>query len=141
MLVIKHHLGLYGFALRNHAVQRSVRATCDFICQPPLSCCRTILTQVNNAAGRRGLAGQSACLVNRRSWVRFPAVPFNRWLCSVGSFWERKPLQILRFSNHIPIAERPTYLVLPAPQIPELNSTHWNSQEKKTPHVALWRNG
>ncbi len=26
---------------------------------------------------RRGLVGQSACLVNRRSWVRIPAVPFE----------------------------------------------------------------
>ncbi len=28
-------------------------------------------------AGRRGITGQCACLVNRRSWVRIPAVPLE----------------------------------------------------------------
>ncbi len=32
---------------------------------------------MRDPAGRRGLAGQSACLVNRRSWVRIPAVPLE----------------------------------------------------------------
>ncbi|KAF4103951.1 hypothetical protein G5714_014938 [Onychostoma macrolepis] len=34
------------------------------------------------AAGRRGLAGQSASLVNRRSWARIPAVSLNQCLFS-----------------------------------------------------------
>ncbi|KAF4103953.1 hypothetical protein G5714_014940 [Onychostoma macrolepis] len=66
------------------------------------------------AAGRRGLAGQSACLVNRRSWARIPAVPLNQCLCSVCSFLDRRPSQCLCFSNRIPIVLRPKDVVLPA---------------------------
>ncbi len=36
-----------------------------------------LLPRMRDPAGRRGLAGQSACLVNRRSWVRIPAVPLE----------------------------------------------------------------
>ncbi len=54
-------------------VQRSASAAGDLVCKPPLSCCQ----RMRDPAGRRGLAGQSACLVNRRSWVRIPAVPLE----------------------------------------------------------------
>ena len=38
---------------------------------------RCLLYETNSAkqSGCRGLVGQSACLVNRRSWVQIPAVP------------------------------------------------------------------
>ena len=35
---------------------------------------------------RCGLVGQSACLVNRRSWVQIPAVPHLEALCLVIPF-------------------------------------------------------
>ncbi len=54
-------------------VQRSASAAGDLVCKPPLSCCQRML----DPAGRRGITGQSACLVNRRSWVRIPAVPLE----------------------------------------------------------------
>ncbi len=58
-----------------------------------------------------GLAGQSACLVNRRSWVRIPAVPLNQLLCFVGSILDFRPWQCLCFSNSIPTVQRPKDLV------------------------------
>ncbi len=74
---LEHHLGLSGFFFireRNaKGVQRSASAAGDLVCKPPLSCCQ----RMRDPAGRRGLAGQSACLVNRRSWVRIPAVPLE----------------------------------------------------------------
>ncbi len=54
-------------------VQRSASAAGDLVCKPPLSCCQRML----DPAGRRGITGQSTCLVNRRSWVRIPAVPLE----------------------------------------------------------------
>ncbi len=45
-------------------VQSSTSAAGDLVCKPPLSCCQ----RMRDPAGRRGLVGQSACLVNRRSW-------------------------------------------------------------------------
>ncbi len=63
-----------------------------------------------------GLAGQSACLVNRRSWAWIPTVPLKMWLCSLGSFFDRRPWQCLCFSNRIPTVQKPKDLVLP---------THW----------------
>ncbi len=90
-------------------VQSSTSAAGDLVCKPPLSCCQRML----DPAGRRGLVGQSACLVNRRSWVQIPAVPLNRWLFSAGSFLDRRPWQCLCFSNFIPIVQRPKDLVLP----------------------------
>ncbi len=44
--------------------QSSTSAAGDLVCKPPLSCCQ----RMRDPAGRRGLVGQSACLVNRRSW-------------------------------------------------------------------------
>ncbi len=74
---LEHHLGLSGFFLSENGmqtgVQRSASAAGDLVCKPPLSCCQ----RMRDPAGRRGLAGQSACLVNRRSWVRIPAVPLE----------------------------------------------------------------
>ncbi|KAK2881271.1 hypothetical protein Q8A67_018539 [Cirrhinus molitorella] len=43
------------------------------------------------ATWRRGLAGQSACLVNRRSWVRIPAVPRKRRLYALPLPWTWGP--------------------------------------------------
>ncbi len=74
---LEHHLGLSVFFLSENGmpmgVQRSASAAGDLVCKPPLSCCQRML----DPAGRRGITGQCACLVNRRSWVRIPAVPLE----------------------------------------------------------------
>ncbi|KAL0174075.1 hypothetical protein M9458_030045, partial [Cirrhinus mrigala] len=59
-----------------------------FGCKPALG--RRMLAQAEKT-GRRGLAGQSTCLVNRRSWVRISAVPLKRWLSSLVLSWSGDP--------------------------------------------------
>ncbi len=106
-------------------VQRSASAVGDLVCEPPLSCCQRKL----DPAGRRGIAGQSACLVNRRSCVRIPAMPLNRWLFSAGSFLDRRPWQCLCFSNCIPIVQRPKDLVLPTHRARNLTPMDWHKEK------------
>ncbi len=106
-------------------VQRSASAAGGLVCKPPLSCCQRKL----DPAGRRGIAGQSACLVNRRSWVRIPAMPLNRWLFSAGSFLDRSPWQCLCFSNCIPIVQRPKDLVLPTHRARNLTPMDWHKEK------------
>ncbi len=106
-------------------VQRSASASGDLFCKPPLSCCQRKL----DPAGHRGIAGQSTCLVNRRSWVRIPAMPLNLWLCSAGSFLDRRPWQCLCFSNCIPIVQRPKDLVLPTHRARNLTLMDWHKEE------------
>ncbi len=64
-------------------VQRSDRTADNLVCEPPLSCCQRMVA----AAGHRGLAGQSSCLVNRRSCVQIPTLShltggFALWVLS-----------------------------------------------------------
>ncbi len=72
-------------------LQRRAREAGDLVIEPPLSCCQRMLVE----AGCCGLAGQSACLVNRRSWVQIPVVSLCRWLRSVSSSLDRRPLTVL----------------------------------------------
>ncbi len=81
-------------------VQSSTSAAGDLVCKPPLSCCQ----RMRDPAGRRGLVGQSACLVNRRSWI----------LC---------------FSNCIPIVQRPKDLVLPTHRARNLTPMDWHKEK------------
>ncbi len=65
-----------------------------------------------NQQGGRGLVGQSACLVNRRSWVQIPAVPLTGGFSSAVLSWIGGLAVPLRFELHSNCAETQD-LVLP----------------------------
>ncbi|KAK2881276.1 hypothetical protein Q8A67_018544 [Cirrhinus molitorella] len=83
-----HLLGERGFSFREQNANGG--AVGRLACEPALSGCRRKLARAD-ASQRRGLAGQSACLVNRRSWVRIPVVPRKRRLYALPLPWTWGP--------------------------------------------------
>ncbi len=132
--VLEHHLGLSGFSIRERNANGGAekRQWCRgapvllaiwFANHPSAAAKESWISRA------RGIAGQSACLLNRRSWVRIPAIPLNRWLCSAGSFLDRTPWQCLCFSNFIPIVQRPKDLVLPTHRARNLTPMDWHKEK------------
>ncbi len=74
---LEHHLGLVFFFYPRTECQWGCRGApvplAIWFANHPSAACQRML----DPAGRRGITGQCACLVNRRSWVRIPAVPLE----------------------------------------------------------------
>ncbi|KAL1260549.1 hypothetical protein QQF64_008376 [Cirrhinus molitorella] len=82
-------------------------------------------------AGRRGLAGQSACLVNRRSWVRIPAVPTSAAVFVSGlAVGQETPMALCVFEPGINCTETRGPVFLPTQRASWPSWTATNLEEK-----------